>query len=242
MLANIYTFIVTQTNDSHSIQEDTIRQQSKLIINELAADLADQVRNPMQTVKGFMQFLLDEPKFHQYKQVILTEFEKMEDSLHSFLLTTKPAYPRKEKLSLANLLVETTTSLKEDADKNKVTISLIIDALPELKADKIQMKRVFSNFIMNGIDASKDVNGQVKVHCYTASVNKICIAISDNGKGIPLNELNKVGKPLYTSKDEGYGLGISIASDMIKAHQGELFIETHSSGTTIFIYLPLEHK
>nr|WP_277750898.1 ATP-binding protein [Anaerobacillus alkaliphilus] len=104
------------------------------------------------------------------------------------------------------------------------------------------MKRVFSNFIMNGIDASKDVNGQVKVHCYTASVNKICIAISDNGKGIPLNELNKVGKPLYTSKDEGYGLGISIASDMIKAHQGELFIETHSSGTTIFIYLPLEHK
>lgn len=239
MLATIYTYVVSQSGYSLSSEEDKLRMHAKSIINEFAADLADQVRNPMQTVKGFIQYLLDEPKFQQHKEVILDELDKMENNLQSFLLSTKPSYPLKEKISLANLLVETTSSIKSEADKHHVSISLTLESLPDLIVDKSQIKRVFHNIIKNSIDATKKNKGSVQVRSYTELEHVVCIEIIDNGLGIPLSDINKVGKPFYTSKDDGHGLGISVASEIIESHKGKLFIETSATGTTVTIKLPM---
>jgi two-component system, sporulation sensor kinase E len=239
LLATIYTYLVNQSGFAYSPEEDKLRMHAKSIISTLAADLADQVRNPMQTVKGFIQYLLEEPKFQQHKQVILDELATMEENIHSFLLTTKPAYPMMEKISLATSLVEATSSLKPEADKYNVSISLILETLPELKVDKSQIQRVFQNFIKNSIEATKNKNGTIQVRSFSESKQVVCIEISDNGQGIALNDLNKVGKPLYSSKDDGNGLGISVASDIINSHKGQLHIETTSAGTTVTIRLPI---
>lgn len=238
LLADIYTFVINQTKHRGIADEDQIRKHAKSVINELAAELADQVRNPMQTVKGFIQYLLDEPKFQQHKDVILAEFKLMEDNLHSFLLATKPAYPLKEKVSLANLLVETIADVKPQAEKNNTKISLLLEAMPELNIDKPQIKRVFFNFIKNGIEAAAE-NGEIKITTNSCMKDMVSIEIIDNGHGIDLDELTKIGKPLYSTKAEGHGLGIAVASEIIKAHKGKLVLESNELGTTVSIHLPL---
>ncbi|WP_054637704.1 PAS domain-containing sensor histidine kinase [Thalassobacillus sp. C254] len=100
------------------------------------------------------------------------------------------------------------------------------------------MKQVFLNIFKNAIEAI-DGNGKVDIEL-TVDNNWVTVFVKDNGRGIPLSLVNKIGDPFFSTKEEGTGLGLSICKTIIKEHQGYLDIENHpEGGTLVSVRLPI---
>ncbi len=119
--------------------------------------------------------------------------------------------------------------------------SLTPTALPIL-GDRIQLQQVILNLIMNGIEAMKDTSIEERIISVRTSRidNFASLSVSDRGGGIPIDKLNEIFQPFFTSKAEGMGIGLSIARTIIEAHDGTLSAENREpSGATFAIALPI---
>ena len=114
-------------------------------------------------------------------------------------------------------------------------------ALPII-GDHIQLEQVILNFVVNGIDAMKDIPAEKRIISIRTSrvENFVQLSVSDRGPGIPEDKLKEVFEPFYTSKAEGMGMGLSIARTIIEAHHGLIWAENRDHGGASFrIRLPL---
>jgi signal transduction histidine kinase len=117
-------------------------------------------------------------------------------------------------------------------------------SLPSIKADRVQLQQVVLNLVRNAIDAMMDVEGRPRVLTASSKVDDghVLVAIADTGIGIGIDPANKsrLFDPLYTTKDHGLGLGLSICRKIIGAHGGRLWAERNAThGAKFFFALPL---
>src|SRR5258705_4918609 len=115
------------------------------------------------------------------------------------------------------------------------------DALPIL-GDRIQLQQVILNLVVNGIDAMKDTPSENRIiSIRTACVENFAqLSVSDRGPGIPEDKLKELFEPLFTTKAEGMGMGLSIARTIIEAHHGLIWAKNRDHGGASFrIRLPL---
>ena len=115
------------------------------------------------------------------------------------------------------------------------------EALPIL-GDHIQLQQVILNLVVNGIDAMKDTPTTNRIISIRTSrvENFAQLSVSDRGSGIPVEKLNAVFEPFFTSKAEGIGMGLSIARTIIEAHQGQISAKNRDHGGASFrVRLPL---
>ena len=118
-----------------------------------------------------------------------------------------------------------------------VELSTFYGKLPRVKIDKDQMRRVFSNLILNSIQAMA-AGGELKVATRTVK-NFIEVNIKDTGVGISKEGMGKIFHPFYTTKAKGSGLGLPSAKTIVEKHAGTVTIESKvGSGTTVIIQLP----
>jgi signal transduction histidine kinase len=125
-----------------------------------------------------------------------------------------------------------------------VTIAAAAPAdLPPVLADPGQLQQVLINLVLNGLDATP-VDGQVAIRArplVTGERSGVAIAVSDTGPGIPAELRAKIFEPFFTTKPggQGTGLGLAICRDIIKAHGGEITVESPpGAGTTFTVWLP----
>ncbi len=110
---------------------------------------------------------------------------------------------------------------------------------PELMVDANKLEQVFLNLIINAIQAM-DGGGVLTVRTW-AEGNFFNVSVSDTGKGIPPDILNKIFDPFFTTKEvgEGTGLGLTVSKSIIEQHKGEITVNTSGKGTTFIVKLPL---
>jgi signal transduction histidine kinase len=142
------------------------------------------------------------------------------------------------------LVQETVELLSALAVARKVELgsSLTPVALPVM-GDRIQLQQVILNLFVNGIDAMADTPSERrKINLWTARVDTFAdLSISDNGPGIPEDELKNIFEPFFTSKTEGMGMGLSIARSIVEAHNGRIWADNSPGGGALFrTRLPLE--
>lgn len=114
--------------------------------------------------------------------------------------------------------------------------------LPKIYCKSGEIVQVIVNLLINASQAIENKDGLIEIETYI-DTNDICITVSDNGKGIPKSELNKIFEPFYTTKGvgKGTGLGLSIAYGIIKNHKGTIKVESKvGQGTTFIIKLPIK--
>jgi len=106
----------------------------------------------------------------------------------------------------------------------------------------VQLQQVLMNLMLNGIEAMKETGGQLTVKSQLGEQGQLLISVSDNGIGIPQNIVDKIFQPFFTTKPtgQGTGLGLSLSYDIIKAHGGEIKVETkEDEGSEFVIQLPV---
>ncbi|MBV7504636.1 PAS domain S-box protein [Bacillus sp. sid0103] len=225
--------------------EERLRRTEKLsIVGELSASVAHEIRNPLTSLKGFVQLLQVEDEKHQYfYQIMLDELNRINHIVGELLLLAKPQILKYTKADLQKLLKDVISLLSTEASLYNVQID---SSFPEkeivIECEPNQLKQLFINIIKNSIEASQK-GGTVSIDLEKSEGNKVLIIIKDNGCGISKERLEKIGEPFYSSKEKGTGLGLTVSFKIVQSHQGTIQFDSQKNhGTSVRIALPVKQN
>lgn len=207
------------------------------LVGNMAATVAHEIRNPMTTVRGYLQLLgrkekniADKDKF----KLMIEEIDRANTIIREYLSLSREKASDFKTCSL-NAIIETLFPLiQAHANSAKIFVHLDLADIPELLLDENEIRQLLLNLIRNGIEAMT-TSGNIIIRTFSEN-NKVVLAISDQGPGIPPEVLDKLGTPFVTTKDNGTGLGLPICYQIAKRHNANIKIDTGDSGTTFFVY------
>jgi len=217
-------------------------------LGSLAAGVAHEIRNPLnaiaiasQRLKAEFKVVEDQEGFEHLASTIKSEIERLNEIIVEFLALARSGQLNKENVDLGKYLEETLQLLKSEAEKSQIEFITDINQNIELNLDCQEMKKVIVNLIKNAFEVVSDT-GQIIIRTH-ARDGMAFIEIEDNGRGINVNDINKIFTPYYTTKENGTGLGLSISHRIITDHQGTLSVENvEPQGARFTIALPLAQK
>lgn len=222
--------------------EELLRYSDKLsVLGELAAGIAHEIRNPLTALKGFIQLLTADPLANpHYLQIMLAEIERITFITSELLVLAKPQTQRFQQHELMPLLHSVIKLLEPQANLKNVNIqiqSLFAGVKPIITCEEYQIKQVLINIIKNGME-SMPLGGTLSIEV-VANIADVVIRITDQGEGIPTDQIPRLGELFYSTKETGTGLGIMVSSKIIRDHRGTIsFSSSIGKGTTVEISLP----
>ncbi|WP_422658376.1 ATP-binding protein [Paenibacillus sp. EC2-1] len=240
----VYLTDLTAQKRADSYAEEMMIQSDKLsMAGQLAAGIAHEIRNPMTSIKGFVQLMRSGSRSkEEYFDIISSEIERIELILGELLILAKPQSIKFERKDIRLLLEQVIPLLNTQAILNNVEIITILGPDPcYVYCVESQMKQVFINFIKNAVE-SMPRGGSLTIHMECSSMNQVVIKFIDEGCGIPEAILTRLGEPFYTTKEKGTGLGFMISKKMVENHYGQVAVSSKpNEGTIIEVSLPLVH-
>lgn len=234
------------------VQEKTIelkRAQAEIIQTEklstlgfFSAGMAHEIRNPLNSISLFIQLIrsgLDDPEKQDYTEKIMKEISRIDGILRKLLDAVKrPRFEIKEVL-IDKVIDETLGLFKSRIEMHKISVQRDYRRIPPpIDADPLEIEQIFSNLFVNSIEEMHDGGSLTVLLDYNEKA--IIIKVSDTGKGIPQENLNKIFDPFYTTKKIGTGLGLSVVLRIVKTYHGRIEVENNpEKGVTFSITLPL---
>ncbi|QCJ42353.1 PAS domain S-box protein [Bacillus sp. S3] len=222
--------------------EERLRRTEKLsVVGELSASVAHEIRNPLTSLKGFVQLLkVDDGQHQLYYQIMLDELNRINHIVDELLLLAKPQHLKFTSAAIQKLLNDVISLLRTEAIYYNVQIESIF---PEeeiyLECEPNQLKQLFINIIKNAIEASFK-GGTVAIGVELSENSQVFITVKDNGCGISKERLEKIGEPFYSSKEKGTGLGLTVSFKIVQSHKGSIRFESQKNqGTTVHLSLPI---
>lgn len=234
--------------------EQRLQQTNRLLTtSKVAAGIAHEIRNPLTTIKGFVQ-VLDQvlsnlsPQMElsekNYVDTILSEVERVEYIVTDLLMLANPRRLDKTDCSIKEVLAELAPAVSERAALQGVHFEYSADDIPLLELDKEMIKHALMNLITNALEAMDDEtdeeesSGVLRISAQQLN-DLVRVDISDSGPGIPYYETDKIFDAFFTTKDGGIGLGLPICQRIVADHDGEIRVSSKGFGTTFSILLPL---
>lgn len=233
-------YILLRKNTIKERKENEIQKLE--LVGTLAASTAHEIRNPLTGVKGLIQLLSEKytaPEDQYYFEIINSELKRINEIVSEFLILGKPTIQLKEKVDIAETLHELKPLIISEANTSNIKCHWQIPNEPMLvNCVKDQMKQVILNVTKNAFE-SMTSNGILQVNLHQLD-NYCKLQVIDNGRGISKDNLEKIFRPFFTSKETGTGLGLVICKRIIHSFKGEININsTESVGTVVGITLPL---
>jgi signal transduction histidine kinase len=210
-------------------------------IGTLAAGVAHELNNPLNNIYLSTQVLAREagadcpPAVREVVSDILGQTVRVKKIVGDLLEFARGREPQKRETELGGLIRGAFNRLRPNAER--IAFSLDSDSDVILRVDPEQMEQVFINLFTNAVEAMSG-RGELKTTVIPA-VHAVKIRISDTGKGMPKDAIEKIFEPFFTTKQKGTGLGLAIVFNIIKKHGGDIAVESEEEkGTTFTITLP----
>ena len=219
-------------------------------IGELASGAAHELNNPLTSVIGFSQLLMERDVPDDIREdvtIIYSQAQRAAEVVKNLLTFARKHTPVKE-LSQINRIVEDVLSLRayEHKVNNIVVKRNLPPDLPEIMADYFQMQQVFINIIINAEYFMKEAhNGGTLIVKTERRNDAVVVSIADDGPGISRESLGQIFNPFFTTKEvgKGTGLGLSICHGIVTEHGGKIYAESElGQGATFVIELPINKK
>ena len=231
---------------SHQLEEKVKIATQKLIQSEklaalgkLSAGIAHEIRNPLTSIKVLIHSIKDTGAKEEDIKVIGDEIERVNRIIKRFLDFARPREPEFSLTDINRVLEETITLISHDADEQDIVLEKKLSTIPDVAADKEQMKQVFLNLFLNALAAMPE-GGKLRVESRIESGMFVEIILADTGEGISKEDLRRIFEPFFTTKEEGIGLGLSIVKRMIDDHKGSIEVRNnHPKGTVFTVSLPI---
>ncbi|MFA5393191.1 MAG: ATP-binding protein [Candidatus Ratteibacteria bacterium] len=210
----------------------------------IAAGMAHEIRNPLVSIKTFVQLLpekFNDPEFRQtFTKIASQEVDRINRLLEDLLNFARPAPMQKKKTNLSGIMEKSLFMLSNELAARKIIVEkeyLKNDVFVE--GDEFQLQRVFSNLFLNSIQAMEN-GGRLTITASTSPYKqRFFIKIIDTGKGIPSENLSRIFDPFFSTRHGGNGLGLAIAHNIVKEHGGEIEVQSApNSGTTFTLEFP----
>jgi PAS domain S-box-containing protein len=223
----------------------TLQTEKLAAAGRLVRTLAHEVRNPLNNISLSADQLIQEIKDEEsqlYLDVIRRNSARISTIITELLNSSRPSEIELSSTSIQELLQEVIDQAADSMQLKNVELIVNFPQQPfHVLADRSKLKIAFMNLVVNAIEAMEQVENASLILSLSSGENQVVCEVTDNGCGIPAENLGRLFEPYYTSKRNGMGLGLASTMNIIQSHKG--YIEVHSKpgrGTTFLIHLPLE--
>jgi PAS domain S-box len=236
--------ILLATNDITElkrIQAEMVRLDCLNLIGQMAAGIGHEIRNPMTTVRGYLQLLGNKPELLAHSATFKTMIEELDraNSIITEFLSLARDRPTELKLQNINEILSSLYPLIEaDTFTQNKQVVFIPGETPEILINSKEISQLILNLCRNGLEAMPS-RGMLTIRTYCKDKNVI-LSVQDEGCGIPKEYLDKLGTPFFTTKENGTGLGLAICYSIVNRHSGRIIVESNTNGTTFSVLFPCQ--
>lgn len=199
--------------------------------------IAHEVKNPIAVCKGYLDMLdtTKKDKINKYIPIIKSEMNRALTIMDDFL-NLKRLTVQKDIMDLYMLIEDVDATMQSILSSKNVLLEIpTIDDELLIDGDYERLKQVFINLIKNAYEANAN---KIKIDVRTKR-DYIEVDIIDNGDGISIKNLKKIGQLFYTTKIKGTGIGVNMSKEIIKLHQGTIkYIPNNEKGITVSLVIP----
>lgn len=228
--------VITDITAKKQLDSELARLDRLNLVGEMAAGIGHEVRNPMTTVRGYLQLFQCNPKFALYIEQIKTMIEEIDraNSIISEFLSL--AKNKVSEMTLGNLNETISVIfplLQADAFRNGHQLEMELAKIPNTIFNEKEIRQLVLNLVRNGMEAMESP-GLIAIKTYSSSDN-IILEVSDTGKGIPSDLLDKIGTPFFSTKENGTGLGLAVCYRIAQRHKARIEVISYPGCTTFSV-------
>jgi len=224
--------------------EKLVEEEKLGALGKMLDEVAHEVRNPLVSIGGFARRVYDNlPEGNpnrKYMEMIIEDVATLERMIKQIVEIQTMSVSYLEPTNLNDVITKALCDFERDFEEKSIDVETdMMDHLPLIQADKVQLKQAIANLIQNALEAMTARPGTLRVSS-AVSDGFIEIRIQDTGKGISRDKLKDIFEPLFTSKIYGPGLGLTFTLKVIQDHRGTISVESElAKGTTFTINLPV---
>jgi two-component system, sporulation sensor kinase E len=234
------------------IQEAKNRRMENLAsLTTLAAGVAHEIKNPLGSIGIHIQLIqrslnkggkFDRQEINGYLDIVNEEVERLNRIVVDFLFAVRPMDTKLEESDLNRLVQDLIQFMQYELEEADINAQLWLDdSLPKLLLDERFIKQALLNVVKNAMAAMPE-GGTLTVETRRRE-DDVVLRISDTGKGMTEEVLNKIFEPYFTTKEFGSGIGLTLVYKVIKEHNGDIFVDSkEGKGTSFDIHLPLPQR
>ncbi len=235
-------------------QAKTLHQDKMMSLGRLAASVAHEINNPLSGVLNYVRLmrrilergrLSDEnnEKFKNQLELVESEISRCSQIVSSLLTFSRKSDPALARLRVEDLIQRCVLLSRHKIELSKIELKISVDPhLPDVEGDFNQLQQCLINLIFNAIDAMPD-GGAIDLSAESNSAESfVIISVKDTGTGISEKDLPHIFEPFYTTKKDGYGVGLGLSTvyGIIERHKGRVEVKSRPGKGTVFtLFFPI---
>ncbi len=221
--------IIRDVREIAEIEQKLEQSRRLAALGRMAAGIAHEIRNPLGTIRGFAQLFVNkfktQPEERQYAEMMVAEVDRLNRTISALLQFSRPREPEFKAVNLNKLLRKTRSFMADDFKNQAIDFEL---ELPSeeliIKADRDLLLQIILNLLHNALDATES-KGRVVLGAARRGKDTV-LWVADNGRGLPLEDKERMFDPFFTTKKTGTGLGLAVVHQIIAQHGASLEVET----------------
>lgn len=225
------------------VEADLQRADRLAAVGRLASGMAHEIRNPLASISGSVQLLMEGEKVSQEDKrlmgIVVRETERLSDLLTDFLLFARPKLPSPEEFDISLVLDDLAELLSADARFDNIHIVKNYPKGAKMVLDRAQIRQALWDLALNGAEAM-DGTGELVL----GMLDNLSLYVEDSGPGVPAPLREQIFDPFFSTKVKGTGLGLATVHSIVESHGGSIVVEDGASGGARFSlkFSPVESK
>lgn len=226
--------IARDVSERKFLEKEMARFERLHLIGELAASIGHEVRNPLTTIRGFLQIMRGKaPENREYYDIMIDELDRANSIITEFLSLAKNKSIELEVHNLNDVIRMLAPLIQANAIVENKYVSLDMGYIPNLLLNEKEIRQMILNIARNGIEAMQP--GKNLTIRTRAEGDEVLLSIIDQGCGISREYIEKLGTPFFTTKEHGTGLGLAVCFSIARRHNATIQVESSDKGTTFYI-------
>jgi PAS domain S-box-containing protein len=225
---------IKDIEDRIKIDMEMARLDRLELVGEMAASIGHEIRNPLTTVRGFLQMYQEKYEDdRETLELMIEELDRANLIITEFLSLARDKLVELKPANLNTIITKILPLLKVNAMMQEKDVVIETQNIPDLLLDEKEIGQLIHNIVNNGLESMPD-GGCVKIKTFVKN-EKVVLAIEDQGHGVKPEVAKKLGTPFFTTKENGTGMGLPICYGIAKRHNAKIDFKTTKKGTTFFI-------
>lgn len=222
--------------ENKRLEKEMARLDRLNMLGEMAAGIGHEVRNPMTTIRGFLQLLgskIECVQHRQYFDLMIEELDRANSIITEFLSLAKNKAVDLKLQNLNSIIENLFPLMQADAMVSDKYITTELQEIPEILLDEKEIRQMILNLARNGLEAMSP-GGKLTIRTFK-DCEELVLSVQDQGNGIKSDLIEKIGTPFFTTKEQGTGLGLAVCYGIAARHNATVKVDTGPTGTTFFI-------
>jgi signal transduction histidine kinase len=252
-LSRVFNEMLAGLGRLREVESRLNQAERSAVVGRLASAIAHEIRNPLNYINLSLDHLRTSlaPNDPQKRAVVekltdqlKTEVQRINTRITEFLHYSRPADLKMSRIDLRETVADALRIVEAQAAEGGIETRVEqADDLPRVVGDAESLRSLFTNLIINGVQAieGRGGGGRLTIKLSADGARRVCVEVSDTGVGIPAENISQLFEPYFSTKETGTGLGLAIVKKVVDDHHGTITVTSKpGEGTTLTVTLPTE--